>query len=82
MVRAKGNMPRPDGNGGKTQTVLQVERQHGHHHLSATGVGEHAQQRADEARMTEQLQIDHRSLLQAFDHHEQPQQQGAAHDRV
>ncbi|MNI67063.1 hypothetical protein D3C73_1226680 [compost metagenome] len=30
--------------------------------------------------MPEQLQIDHRPLLQALDHHEQPQQQGAAHE--
>jgi hypothetical protein len=77
MVTAKGSMPSPARTAAEPQPVLQVKRQQGHHHLRTTGVGEHAEQGADKARVAEQLQVDHRPLLHRLDPHKQPQQQGA-----
>ena len=62
-------------NGTETQTVLQIKRQQSHHHLGTAGIGKHAQQGADKARLTEQLQVNHGPPLHGLDQHKQPQQQ-------
>ena len=62
--QGKRQHPKARSDSAQAQAVLQIERQQGHHHLSAARIGKHAQQGADKARMAKQLQVNHGATLQ------------------